>query len=150
MNFSSVILSHGQQFYRNCYNMGNYSIGCTACSSEGPPKSHRYYQETCSGVDSCLYGSVGPYQEPAPAWVFHRVTASSRASTSSHVGLLHRLQVNLCTPIVLHGLQGRRCLTMVFTVGCRGISDPRPGASPFFTDLCACGVPLTCSHSVLL
>lgn len=45
-------------------------------------------------------------------------------------GLLHRLQVDLCILVILHGLQGHSCLTMVFTMGYRRISAPVPGAPP--------------------
>jgi len=48
------------------------------------------------------------------------------------------------------GCRGTACLTMVFTMGCRGISAPAlEHLSPsFFTDLGVCRVvSLTCSHS---
>lgn len=35
------------------------------------------------------------------------------------LGLCHRLQVDLCSPVVLYGLQGDSCLTMVVTMGYR-------------------------------
>jgi len=44
-------------------------------------------------------------------------------------GVFHRLQVDIST-VDLHGLQGTACLTVVFTMGCRGTSTPVPGALP--------------------
>ncbi|KAJ7418275.1 hypothetical protein WISP_59980 [Willisornis vidua] len=41
------------------------------------------------------------------------------------MGLLHRLQVNLCTPVVLLGLQGHSCFTTGCTTGCRKTSLQR-------------------------
>ena len=69
-------------------------------------------------------------QEPAPAWAFHRVTASFGHPPAPAWGppqaaggyLLH------CKPSM--GCRGTACLTMVFTTGCRGISALAPGAPP--------------------
>lgn len=52
-------------------------MGCrpsrTACSSVGPPKGHKSYQETTSSVGSSLHGSASPCEKPAPARVFLQV-----------------------------------------------------------------------------
>lgn len=61
--------------------------------------------------------------------------------------------VDLCIPVVLHGLQGHICLTMVFTMGCKGdlncsawsISSPS-----FSTGLGACTVLHIASHVLTL
>lgn len=45
-------------------------------------------------------------------------------------GVLHKLQEALCSSMDLAGLQGHRCLTMVCTLGCRGVSGLAPGAPP--------------------
>lgn len=75
-----------------------------------------------------LHRSAGPCPEPAPAWVSHGFTSLSWASTCSGMGLLYELQVDLCTPMVLHGLQGHSCFTMVCIMGCRRIAALAPGA----------------------
>ena len=40
-------------------------------------------------------------QDPAPAWASHRITAPFRLC-----GVLHRLQLDLCSPMDLHRLEG--------------------------------------------
>lgn len=74
-------------------------------------------------------------QEPVPVQASHRVTASFMASTCSGVRLLHRLQMDLCSPMALHRHQGYRYITMVFPTGCRRISAPAPGATPCLPSL---------------
>lgn len=44
--------------------------------------------------------------------------------------ILQRLQMDLCSIVGFHGLQGYRCLTMGCTRGCREISAPVPEAPP--------------------
>jgi len=70
-------------------------------------------------------------------------------------GVLHRLQVDICSTMDLHGLQGDTCLTMVFITRSKGrLSAPtsRAHSSPSFsTDLGVCRVvSFTSSHSSLL
>ncbi|KAK4830416.1 hypothetical protein QYF61_010947 [Mycteria americana] len=43
---------------------------------------------------------------------------------------LHGLQVDICSTVDLQGCMGTACLTTVFTMGCRGISALAPGAPP--------------------
>ena len=40
----------------------------------------------------------------------------------------HGLQVGICSTMDPHGLRGTACPTVGFTTGCRGISAPAPGA----------------------
>jgi len=92
-------------------------------------------------------------QEPAPARAPHEITVSFRHIHLLQHGVVHGLQVDICSTVDLHGCRGTACLTMVFSAGCRGISGLAPGAPPppsFFSDLGVCRVPsLTCSHSSL-
>jgi len=46
------------------------------------------------------------WQEPAPAWAPHGVTASFRHPPAPAWGPFHRLQVEICSTMDLHGLQG--------------------------------------------
>jgi len=46
------------------------------------------------------------WQEPAPAWAPHGVTASFRYPAALAWGPFHRLQVEICSTVDLHGLQG--------------------------------------------
>jgi len=94
------------------------------------------------------------WQEPAPTWAPHRVTASFRHPPSPAWGLFHRLQVDICSTMDLHGLQGTACLTMVFSTSCKGrLSDPEsqePPTPSFFTKFGVCRVvSFTSSHSSL-
>ena len=47
-----------------------------------------------------------PCQEPAPAWAHHGVTAFFRHTPALAWGPFHGLQVNICSTMDLHGLQG--------------------------------------------
>ena len=69
-------------------------------------------------------------QEPAPVQASHRVTASFGHIHLLRHGILHGLQVDICSTINLHRLQGTACPTMVFTTGCWAISAQVPGAPP--------------------
>lgn len=76
------------------------SSSCTACSSEGPPQGDNSCQQTCSSTGSLLPWDTGP------ASVIHLLWR----------GVLHGLQVDLCSPMDL--------------TGCRRISAVVPGAHP--------------------
>jgi len=52
-------------------------------------------------------------------------------------GVLHGLQVVICSTMDLVGSRGTACLTMVFITGCRGISTLMPGAPPSSLTLAA-------------
>jgi len=59
------------------------------------------------------------WQQPAPARVPHGVTASFRHPPAPAWGPFHRLQVEICSPVGLHGCRVTACLTVVFIMGCR-------------------------------
>jgi len=46
------------------------------------------------------------WQEPAPSWAFHRVTSSFRHPPAPAWGPFYGLQVDICSTVDLHGLQG--------------------------------------------
>ena len=87
------------------------------------------------------------YEQASLVWIPHKVTCSSMGSSHHRslpgpcsssgfpgvhrllsgipllqCGLLQELQVDLCTHMNLHGLQGHSCFTMLCTTGCRGTS----------------------------
>ncbi|KAK4821752.1 hypothetical protein QYF61_000813 [Mycteria americana] len=72
----------------------------------GPPRGHKSCQQTCSSVGSSLSMVYRFCQEPAPAWASHGVTASFRCIHLLWCGVLHGLQVDICSTMDLHGLQG--------------------------------------------
>jgi len=145
--------------------MGCYYMNC---SSVGPFRGGIVLQEQTAPawVPHCIRSparkpalawapfSMGyrSYQEPAPTWDFHGVTASFKHSHLFWREVLHGLQVEIST-VDHHGLQGTACLTMVFTTGCGGMPAPVPGACPpplFTLTLVSAESFLTYSHSCLL
>jgi len=117
----------------------------------GPPRGHKLCQQTCSGVGSSLHQSAGPGRillqhglprghryPPAPAW-----------------GLFHGLQVDICSIMDLHGLQGYNLPHhgLHHELQGKGLCSNILGTSfpsSFFTDLGVCRVvSFTLSHSSL-
>jgi len=139
MNCPIVGPSHGVQSFRNRLLRRGSSMGSPAL----PANLRRH-------------GLLSPqvhrsWQEPAPAWAPHRVTASFRHPPALAWGPFHRLQVEICSTVDLHGLQGDKLRHHGFhhrlqgKAFCTDISGP---SSPsFFTDLGVCRVvSLTLSH----
>jgi len=99
------------------------------------------------------------WQEPAPAQGTHGVTASFGHPPAPAWGLFHRLQVQVCFTVDLHGLpgdslphhgfhhkrEGSLSKGRLFALASRAAPPPS-----FFTDLGVCRiVSLTSSHSSL-
>jgi len=128
-----VGLSYGLQFFMNCSSMDSFHKVRSfrnGLPQHGPLWGHRSCQKTCFSLGSCSRGHQC-YQEPAPALGLHGVTASFRAHQPAPVwgppwaaGWIFAL---LWTST---GCRGTACLTMVFTLGCRGTSAPAPGVPP--------------------
>jgi len=117
----------------------------------GPPWGETPCQQTCSGVGSSLHKS---WQEPAPVWAPHGVTASFRHPSALAWGPFHGLQVDICSTVDLHGLQGDSLPhhglhhELQGKALCSGVSST--SSSSFFTDLGVCRVvSFTSSHSSL-
>jgi len=94
-------------------------------------------------------------QEPAPVQAPHRVTASFSHPPPLAWGPFHGLQVEICSTVDLHGLQGDNLAhhglhhELLGKALCSGISST--SSTSFFTDLGVCRVvSLTSSHSSLL
>ena len=84
-------------------------MGCspsrTGCSSVGPPWGHKSCQQTCSSVDSSLHGSTGQGRSLRQ----HGFSTGSQPPLGIHLlqrGVLPWLQVDICSTVNLHGLQG--------------------------------------------
>ena len=112
------------------------SMGCSPsgadCSSVGPPRGHKPCQQTCFGVGSSLHGTTGPQVLPGAcsSTGFPRGHSLLWASTCSGVGSSTGCRWISAPPWTSMGCRGTACLTMVFPMGCRGISAPAPGAPP--------------------
>jgi len=91
-------------------------------------------------------------QEPAPAWALHRVTAFFGCIHLLQRQVLHGLQVEICSTMDLHGLQGYSLPHHGLLHGlqenlCSGVWST---SSPSFTDAGVCRVAsLTLSHCCL-
>ncbi|XP_049649848.1 uncharacterized protein LOC126035355 [Accipiter gentilis] len=121
------------------------------CSSAGPPRAHKSCQKTCS-VGSSLHRSAGP----ARNLLQRGVPTGSQPPLGTHLlrrGVLHGLQVDICSTVDLPGLQGdslphhglHHRLQGNLRSSAWSISSPS-----FFTDLGVRRlVSLTCSHSSL-
>jgi len=127
MSFSNVSPSHGLQFYKNCSSMGPFH-GVQSFSyrllQRGSPTGS---QVLPANLLQC--GVLFPWvhrccQEPAQVQASHGVTASFGHIHLLWHGLLHGLQVYICSTVDLHGLQE--------------ISAPAPGTPPPCLSGCDC------------
>ena len=84
----------------------------TDCFSVGPPRGHKFWQKTCSSL------FTGP--KVLPGTCSHRVTVSSMLIHLLRCRVLHRQQVDIYS--------WTAWLTMIVSMGCRGIFAVVPGA----------------------
>jgi len=71
----------------------------------GPPRGHKPGQQTCSSVGSSLHGSTGPGR----SLLEHGLPIGSQPLPGIPLlwrGVQSGLQVEICTTVGLHGLQG--------------------------------------------
>ncbi|KAK4831745.1 hypothetical protein QYF61_018943 [Mycteria americana] len=108
MNFSNVSPSRGLQFFTNCSSVGPF-CRVQSCRNRllqrGSPTGSQVLP-----ANLLQHGLLSPWvhrscQEPAPAQASHRVTASFGCIHLLWHGVLHGLQVDICSTINLHGLQ---------------------------------------------
>lgn len=82
-------------------------------------------------------------QEPAPAWAFHRVTASFGNPPDTASGPTGCRWIS-ASPLISVGCRETSCLTMTLTMGCRENSVPTseelPPLSSSLTDLGVCKI----------
>jgi len=128
---SNASPSHGLQLFTNCPSMGpspRVQSFRNRLLQHGSPWGHQPCQQTCSGVGSSLPGSAGSGRS---------LPLSTGSQLPSGIPLLqpwgpfHGLQVEICSTVDLHGMQGTACLTMVFITSCKGrVSAPTSRAPP--------------------
>ncbi|KAK4832299.1 hypothetical protein QYF61_021698 [Mycteria americana] len=95
-NFSNMSPSHRLQFFTNCSSMGPFYGVQEQTAPAWVPR----------GVTSpASKPAPGSCQEPAPAWAVHGVTASFGCIHLLQCGVLHKLQVDICSTMDLHGLE---------------------------------------------
>jgi len=142
-NFSNMSPSHGLQFFINSSSVGpshrvqSFKNRLLQC---GSPFGSQVLPANLLQRGLLSPWSHRSWQEPAPARTSHRVTACFRHRPAP-AWALHGLQVEICSTVDLHGLQGTACLTRVCSRGCRGISGAWSTSSPSsFTDLGVCRV----------
>ena len=111
------------------------------CSSVGPPRGHKSCQKTCS-VGSSLHGSTGPARNLLQ-W---GLPTGSQPPSGIHLfrhGVLHGLQVDICSTVDLHELQGDSLPHHGLPHGLQGnlcSGTWSISSSSFFTDLGVCRV----------
>jgi len=108
-NFSNVSPSHGLQLFTNCPRVGP-SHGVQSFRNRllqcGSPTGSQALP-----ANLLWHGLLSPavrrsWQEPAAAWALNGVTASFRHPPALAWGPFHGLQVDICSTMDLHGLQG--------------------------------------------
>ncbi|KAM9591150.1 uncharacterized protein ACIBXB_006064 isoform 2-T2 [Morphnus guianensis] len=130
-NFSNVGPSHGLQFFTNCSSMGPFhgvqSFRSTLLQRESPTGSQVLPENLLRGLLSTdpqvLPGTCSSAGSP-------RGHSLLREPTCSGVGSSTGCRWRSAPPWTSLDCRGTACLTMVFTMGCRGISALVPGAPP--------------------
>jgi len=130
--------------------------GCSSsgmgCSSVGLPWGYKSCQQICSSVGSSLHKSSDPGRSLLLCRGPHGITDSCRHPPALVWDPFHGLQVDICSTVHHHGLQGDNLShhdlqhELQGKTLCSGILST---SSPsFFTDLGVCRiVSLTSSHS---
>jgi len=107
-NFSSVSPSHGLQLFTNCPSVAP-SHGVQSFRNRLLQRGSPMGSQTLP-ANLPQHGLLSPWvrrswQDPAPVWAHHGVTASFRHPPAPAWGPFHELQVDLCSTVDLHGLQ---------------------------------------------
>jgi len=106
-NFSNVSPSHRLQFFTNCSSMGpSHRVNPSGadCSSAGPPWGHKSCQKAYSSMGCSLLGFTGPSR----SLLQHGFPMGLQPPSGIHLlrrGVIHWLQVGICSTLDLHGLQ---------------------------------------------
>ena len=133
--------SHGRQFFMNCSSLGPshgvQSFRNRLLQCESPAGS----QDLSANL--LQHGLLSPWvhmsrQKPVPAQAPHRVTASFRHPPAPAQGPFHGLQVEICSTMDLHGLQGHSLPHGLQGNLCSGAWST--SSHSFFTDLGVCRV----------
>ena len=155
-NCSTMGPSHQLPLFMNCFSMGPFhrvQSFTNRLPQRGSPTGSQVLQQTCSSMDSSLHGSTGPIR----SLLQRGVPMGSQPTLGIHLlchGVLHGLQLEICSTMGLHGLQGHSLPHHGLHHGLQEnlCSSAWSSSSPsFFTELGVCRVvSLTCSHSFLL
>jgi len=108
-NFSNVSPSHGLQLFTNCPSVGPFHRVQSFRNSllqRGSPMGSQALPANL--LHPGLFSPKGhrSWQKPAPARAAHGVTAFFRHPSALAWGPFHGLQVEICSIVDLHGLQG--------------------------------------------
>jgi len=168
--FSNASPSHGLQFFTNCSSVGpchrvqsfrNRLLQCGSPTGShalpanllqrGSPRGRKPCQETCSSVGSSLHGSTSPGR----ILLQHGIPMGSQPPSGIHLlwrGVLHELQVEICSTMDLHGLQGHSLHHQGLLHGLQGnlCSDTCSTSSPPFALTFASAAELFFSHILTL
>ena len=136
MNFSNVSPSHGLQFFTNCSSMGpihGVQSFRNRLLQHGSPTGSQVLPANLlqrGFLSPRGHGSAGP----ARSLLHHGLPTGSQRPSGIHLlrrGVLHRLQVDICSTMDLHGLQGDSLPHHGLPHGLQGnLSAPAPGAPP--------------------
>ncbi|KAK4810966.1 hypothetical protein QYF61_014438 [Mycteria americana] len=115
--------THGRQSSMNCSSMGPFhgvQSFRNGLLQRGSPMGPQVLPATLL-QHGLLSARVHRFcQEPAPAQALHRVTASFGCIHLLRHGVLHGLQVDICSTVDLHGLQGDSLPHQVLHHGLQG------------------------------
>jgi len=142
INFSNAGPSHRLQFFTNCSSMGPFHVSF--------PRGLVLQEQTAAVW--VPHEVTGPARKPALVWAsLHGVTASFWSMHLLQCGVLHGLQVDICSTMDLQGLQGDSLPHHGLHHGLQGnfcSSTWSTSLLSFFTDLGVHRVvPLTYCHS---
>ena len=108
-NFSIVNPSHGLQLFTNCLSVApSHGVQCfrNRLLPRGSPTGSPALPAKRSGVGSSLHGSAAPARSLLQHGAPHSITASFRHPHAPAWGSLQRLQMDICSTVDLHGVQG--------------------------------------------
>jgi len=132
-NFSNMSPSHGLQFFTKCPTVGpSHAVQSfrNRLLQRGSPQGHKPCQQTCSSVGFSLHRVTGPARSLLQLSLPTGSQPSLRTSLCSGVGYSTDCMWISAPPSTSMGCRGTACLTMVFIMGCRGISASAPGVPP--------------------
>ena len=153
-NFSNIGTSHGVKFSMNCPSVGP-SHGVQSFRNRllqrGSPTRSQALPANLLRRELLSPQVHRSCQEPAPAQAPYGVTASFRHPPALVWGPFHRLQVDICSTVDLHGLQEDSLPHHGLLHGLQwNLCSWSTSCPSFFTNLGVCRVvSLTYSHSSL-
>lgn len=126
--------------------MGHSSSGMN-CSSMSPVLA---CEVTSPAILKPVQDPLHRFTDPDRTLLHYQLRAGSKPPSDIHLlqhGVLCGPQMDLCSAVHHHRLQGHSCLAMVFNTVCRGTSGPAAGAPPAPSSLPLVFAGLFYSHS---